>query len=146
MDGDLKSRQDIAIQHLYFVDWKNKLLEKPEVITENVRRASIQIKNNDSSGAKNFYGIFDFLFRNYLFRKYKISNLDIIRFNFLEIDKDSSGDINLDEFVEKGTQMLGKDRIELKEKYESFRKFCSIIDYDAYVCSNARYESESVLD
>lgn len=46
----------------------------------------------------------------------------------MDIDKDSSGDIDINEFIERGKLMLGKENDELKEKYDSFKKFCFIID------------------
>lgn len=42
--------------------------------------------------------------------------MEIIRNNFLEIDKDSSGDIDADEYIKKGREMLDKDDAELREK------------------------------
>lgn len=42
--------------------------------------------------------------------------MEIIRNNFLEIDKDSSGDIDVEEQIIKGKEMLDKDEFELREK------------------------------
>lgn len=55
MDGDLKSRQDIAIQHLQFVDQQKKLneitIETQEKITST---ASVNLDDDEGSGSKNF--------------------------------------------------------------------------------------------
>lgn len=55
MDGDLKSRQDIAIQHLQFVDQQKKL---NDLIIEEGKKTSTASLNldddNEASSSKNF--------------------------------------------------------------------------------------------